>query len=451
MSIYLILLILLSFLSCKKYLAIKPDSKLTVPSTLADLQAILDFTNVMNLQSTPCFGEASTDDYFILEPDYDIYTIQAQQVYTWNRGDYNFINDWAKGYSPVYNANYCLDQIGNIPVTDQSQLQWDNVKGSALFYRSYYFMHLLWTFSKSYDSSSYNSDLGIVLRLTSDFNVLSTRASVKECYDRVIEDAKASVTYLPEYPLNLMRPSKGAAYGLLAKTYLSMRVYDSALKYSSLCLQINHDLIDYNGDPDVNGSVDADVPFKRFNKETIFYTEMNDDLLNNSFVAKIDTILYAMYDSNDLRKIAFFTPVGNYYKFKCIYTGNIYEYFSGIATDEIYLIKSECEAREGDAVTAMDDLNTLLIKRWKSGTFVPFSASNVQEALSIILTERRKELLDRGVRWIDIKRYNKDGANIILTRKMKGQTYTLQPNASYYALPLPADIIKASGVPQNEP
>jgi hypothetical protein len=403
----------------------------------------------MNLQTTPGFGASSTTDYFLSDADYNTYPLATQKVYYWQRGEYNFINDWSKGYHAIFNSNYCLEQIEK--VSPGGTTAWDNVKGSALFYRSFYFLHLLWDYAKAFDSSSYNKDLGIVLRLGSDFNVPSVRASVKECYDRVIEDAKSSLDYLPDYPLEVLRPSKGASYGLLANAYLSMRMYDSAFRYSALYLQLNNELIDYNGDPDINGDIANGVPFKKFNKETIFYTTMNSDLLNNSWIAKIDTVLYAMYDSNDLRKNAFFMPADNYFKFKCIYTGDIYYYFTGIATDEMYLVKAECEARQGIVGAAMDDLNTLLVKRWKAGTFVPLTASNADDALQIILTERRKELIDRGMRWMDIKRLNKENANIVLVRKIEGQTYTLQPNANYYALPLPADIIKASGIPQNEP
>jgi hypothetical protein len=405
----------------------------------------------MNLQTTPCLGEGSSDNYFLLESTYSSLTEAYRNIYTWKVKEYNFPNDWSKAYSPVFNANYCLDQVEKIKITPAIKLEWENVKGSALFYRSYYFMHLLWAFSKAYDSASYNKDLGIVLRLGSDFNVPSSRASVKQCYDRVIEDAKLSATYLPDYPLHVMRPSKGAAYGLLAKAYLSMRVYDSAFKYAALCLQLHNELIDYNGDADINGNIGASIPFKRFNKETIFYSEMSANFfIVSSSWAKIDTVLYSMYDSNDLRKTAFFLPASGYYRFKSIYTASSFYYFSGIATDEIYLIKAECEARSGKLNAAMDDLNTLLMKRWKSGTFIPLSALNSFEALNIILKERRKELLMRGVRWMDIKRLNKENENITLVRKIGGQTYTLAPNSNYYALPLPADIIQASGIPQNE-
>jgi hypothetical protein len=450
MVIFLLFAIVTGFISCKKYLELKPDNKLTVPTSVNDLQAILDYSNDMNLQTTPGFGSSSTTDYFISDADYDSYPVATQKVYYWQRGEYNFINDWSKGYHAIFNSNYCLEQISKLKISDATKLTWDNVKGSALFYRSFYFLHLLWDYAKAFDSSSYNQDLGIVLRLGSDFNVPSVRATVKQCYDRVIEDARSSLAYLPDYPLEPLRPSKSASFGLLANAFLSMRMYDSAFKYSVLYLQLNHELIDYNSDPDINGDIANDVPFKKFTKETIFYTTMNSDLLNDSWIGKIDTVLYSLYDSNDLRKTAFFMPVDGYFKFKCIYTGDNYYYFTGIATDEMYLIKAECEARKGNVANAMDDLNTLLIKRWKAGTFVPFTAANSDEALHIILTERRKELVDRGVRWMDIKRLNKENANIVLVRK-KGEIYTLQPNANYYALPLPADVVKASGIPQNEP
>ncbi|HRP30813.1 MAG TPA: RagB/SusD family nutrient uptake outer membrane protein [Agriterribacter sp.] len=449
--IFAIILLSMVFTSCKKYLAAKPDDKLTVPTTLADLQAILDFTNVMNIKTTPAGGSSASDDYFLIETTFNSLTEVSRNIYTWRLSDYYYPNDWSQSYSPVYNANYCLEQIEKIKITDQTEQEWKNIKGSALFFRSYYFMHLLWNYSMAYDSVSYDKDKGIVLRLGSDFNVPSVRSSVKECYDRVIHDAKLAAMNLTGRAINTMRPSKAAAYGLLAKAYLSMRIYDSAFKYSNLCLQLNNDLIDYNDDPDINGSIAADVPFKRFPKEVIFYSEMNTYyMVNSASRAKIDTVLYSMYDTEDLRKIAFFRSSSGYQRFKCIYTGSSTYYFTGIATDEMYLVRAECLARAGDTQGAMADLNALLVRRWKAGTFVPLTASNPSEALKIILIERRKELLMRGVRWMDIKRFNKENAVITLKRMIAGQEYKLQPNDNYYALPLPKDIIQATGISQNE-
>ena len=80
--VVLFLFVFAAITSCKKYLEVKPDSKLAVPTSLSDLQAILDFTNVMNLQTTPCFGEESTDDYFLLPSTYNSFSVALQKIYT---------------------------------------------------------------------------------------------------------------------------------------------------------------------------------------------------------------------------------------------------------------------------------------------------------------------------------------------------------------------------------
>jgi hypothetical protein len=122
-----------------------------------------------------------------------------------------------------------------------------------------------------------------------------------------------------------------------------------------------------------------------------------------------------------------------------------------LATDEIYLIRGECYARAGNKDAALTDLNTLMIKRWKNnGTWVPFTATDANDALGKILTERRKELCFRGTRWSDLRRSNKEAQfAITLTRVVNLQTYTLPPNDQRYVLPLPPDVIRLTGMPQN--
>jgi hypothetical protein len=165
---------------------------------------------------------------------------------------------------------------------------------------------------------------------------------------------------------------------------------------------------------------------------------------------RVDTALYQSYAENDLRKQAFYFPLDPGYVFIGTYNGNISSLFTGIATDEVYLMRAECRARQGDIQRAMDDLNTLLVTRFETGTFKEFTASNKEEALKVILEERRKELPFRCLRWMDIKRLNKEGANIVLKRIVGSETYTLAPNDKKYALPLPPDIIKLTGIPQND-
>lgn len=446
---WLLFILLISatvIISCKKYLDKQSDNSFVVPGTLTDLQALLDDADVMNEFATPSFGEASCDNYF--EP-IDIYNSGddgSKATYTWQPHDYIAPNDWSSAYLPVYNSNYCLETLASIPMNSANEITWENVKGSALFFRAYYFGQLAWIHAKAYDKSTAGKDLGIALRLTSDFNVTSTRATVEETYQKIVADAKESVMYLPELPEHPYRPSKAAAYGLLARTYLSMRQYDSAFKYTDLCLGLQNALLNYN---DASINVASNVPFQRFNKEIIFYTSMN-GLNITPLYSRADTTLYDSYSDSDLRKQIFFRPSTGYRRFKGSYSASGSNLFSGIATDEMYLTRAECYARAGEVANALADLNTLISNRWNNAyPYMDITASNAKEALEKILTERRKELLYRGIRWMDIKRLNKEDYNIVLMRNINGNIITLPPNDNRYALPLPSDIIQQTGMQQN--
>lgn len=443
-----VILFAINCISCKKYLEIKSDSALSVPTTIDDLQAMLDNTNNMNF-STPGYGDASADDYFLLDAAFNARGEKDRNAYIWLASISTFDTDWSRSYLAVYYANICIEQIEKIKKSDFNAVDWNNVKGSSLFFRSYYFLQLVWTYAKAFDLATASNDLGIILRLGSDPNELSVRASVKQCYEQIINDTKVSIQFLPNSPSVGTRPSKASAYGLLARTYLTMRQYDSALIYANLSLNINSQLIDYNNASDVN--IGGAVPFKELNRETLFYTKISTGYAGiNPSVGLVDSNLYILYNSNDLRRTAFFRSTGLYRSFKGSYTANAFTLFSGITTAEMFLTRAECYARAGNKDAALADLNSLMIKRWRNTVpFPPITAADANDAINKILIERRKELLFRGLRWIDIKRLNKEGKNIILKRLPGGQTYTLSPNDDRYALALPIDIIQITGVPQN--
>ncbi|WP_316740706.1 RagB/SusD family nutrient uptake outer membrane protein [Pedobacter antarcticus] len=437
--------------SCKKFLDEKSNKKMVVISELRDLQALLDDAATMNNGTTPGYMESSADDYFLPPSVYNAQPSGFKTVYSWGRFPYFYSNDWNKSYLAVYNSNVCLEFLERINKSSSNNFLWDNVKGSALFYRSYYYLLLAWQYGKAYDQTTSNTDLGIVLRSGSDFNVPSVRATIEQTYQQILIDTKTSAGLLPSTPEHVLRPSKAAAYGLLSRIYLSMRMTDSAYKYADLCLQIKDELMDYNGDEYINGNISAQLPFKIYNKETIFYTEMFQSFsLHATNKAKIDSFLVDSYDVNDLRRTGFFQASNPHYQFKGNYTGNASSLFTGIATDEILLTRAECLARMNRVDEAMSDLNKLLKTRWnKNVPYRPITAEDSKRALVLILQERRKELLMRGLRWIDIKRLNKEGYNITPTRLVEGKTVMLKPNDAFYALPLPDDIIEQAGLQQN--
>lgn len=442
----LALLITCSISSCKKYLDAKPNKQLMVPSTVEDLQALLDDYKTVN-ESDPAAAEMSSDNYYLTDPDWNSLSEDQRRLYTWepDRVFPLWPNQWSYAYEPVFVANTVLDNYAKVEMLSKDIAGLHNVKGQALFHRAKAFAHIAFVWAPAYDEATANTDLGIPLRLTSDFNEPSVRASVMETYNRIIADLKEAIQLLPVSQVTVLRPSKAAAYGLLSRVYVAMRRYEEAGLYADSALQLNSVLLDYNT---VNAGLAR--PFARFNKEVVMDTYAGNFPALSNNRAKIDSLLYASYAVNDLRRTIFFRSNNDgSYGFKGTYSGGTAG-FTGIANDEIYLIRAECQARAGRVTEAMQDLNTLLRTRWKANSFVPFTASGSAEALAIILQERRKELLYRGLRWIDLKRLNKEGAAITLKRIVNnGTVYTLSPNDRRYAVALPEDLLQISGMQQN--
>ncbi|MDX3916149.1 MULTISPECIES: RagB/SusD family nutrient uptake outer membrane protein [Olivibacter] len=448
-SVLLLIACVSNFFSCKKYLDKVPDKRLVIPHTLNDLQGLLDDYNNMIL--TIGEGEVSADDYYLTSNDWRSLADEGlRRMYVWEK-DYLFsssANAWLFAYRIVYWSNVVLENIENIDRNHNNTNEWDDLKGQALFMRGKTFLDIATVWAQAYDMEDANNEPGIPLRLNADFNIPSTRAGLADTYQQIIKDLSEAALLLKDSSVHPVRPSRAAAYGMLARAYLYMRDYTNCLHYSELSLRLKNDLMDYN---ELQG--DALFPIKEFNKEVIFASYMAAPQALNINRAKIDSNLYSSYAADDLRRKIFFRDNGDgTVGFRGSYFGGL-ALFSGLSVNELYLQLAECLIRQGDVNGGLSYLNVLLKTRWKveDGTslYKFKTASSASEALDIVLTERRKELLMRGLRWADIKRLNKDDRNIGIRRKVEGKIYELPPNDLRYALPIPEDVIDRTGMPQN--
>lgn len=451
---YAILLISLSGIGCQKnFLDKVPDKSLLVPVSLSDFQAILDNSNaVMNY--APYLSEIATDDIYITNDGFASQFNQDQNSYLWATDIFQGItgSDWNIPYQQVFYANIVLDGLNGLTKSPANQQQINQVRGAALFYRALAFYDVSQEFTKPYNPSTAVSDPGIPLRLTSDVNDVSKRGTEAQTYAQIISDLTEAGGLLPAAASYKTRPTKIAAFALLSRVYQTMQNYSKALEYASAVLDADSQLIDYNT-LDTAAAFPLPASLPKGNSEVLFYSV----LINNNFLGgaasltSVDTTLYRSYNDNDLRKKIFFNPQTNdVFLFKGYYTGNQLT-FAGIAIDEIFLIRAECYARLGNLAASMQDLNTLLIARFKVGTFQPITTSTPDEALGQVLTERRKELVYRNLRWTDLRRLNQDSRFMItLHRNINGKTYTLLPNDIKYTFPIPNDVISNSGIQQNQ-
>lgn len=449
----LMIAILLS--GCEKYLDVKSNSVLVIPQSPGDLQALLDHFTKIN-QSGASAGEMSSDDYYVSENDFQSLPVDQRKVYTWE-GNNLFSsndNDWVNSYNKIFIANTVLDNIPKLYLKGYDVSTVNDIKGQALFIRSYSLLQVAIAFSPAYNSNTAAGDLGIPLRLTSDINEEIKRASLEQTFERIIKDLIEATQLLNLVPAHVLRASKPASFALLARTYLYMGKYDKCFAYADSAIQIKQTLLSFN--PPEIPNINAKFPFNASsllynNPEILFASRMSLPKILNSTIAKVDTNLTNLYENTDNRKSVLFSKIGtsDVFMFKGSYEGNA-NLFDGLATDEVYLMRSESLARLNDIGGAMKDLNFLLRKR--SNDLFPYNeiiASNQEEALNIILIERRKSLVMRGLRWMDIKRLNIQGANITLRRMIGGTEYILPPNDLKFAIAIPESIISISKIPQN--
>lgn len=438
-------------LSCEKYLDVKPDQKLAVPESLDDLQALIDNYPIHIFQSDALevsAGEFTVTDANLASLSSDFH----RRMYQWD--SYNLFeegstaSDWSRYYTTIYNCNTALEGLAKIERNNLNAAQYDQIKGRALFVRAEKLFHASLVWCLAYDQKNASNTLGMPIRLDTDFNKRSFRSSLEDTYKQIIADATLSIQLLVKQTGSPVEPNQCIANALLAKVYLYMADYENAFKYADAALALNNQLLDYS-------TLDATKPYPipQFNKEVIYHCLAGYPQILNTTRAQIVDDLIASYEPGDLRLDLYFTKNADGTNgFRGLYSGTT-SLFMGIATDELYLIRAEAAVRLKRTDIALKDLNTLLVTRFKKEngktTYQEIKDMGSEELLARILLERRKSLIFRGIRWYDLKRLNRDGANIVLKRIVSGKEFILNPNDLRYALPIPNDIIELSDIIQN--
>lgn len=451
------LLIVFSFLICSAchrsdFLDAKPSSNLVIPSTVADYQGLLDNSSVMNL--TPTFGALSTDMYVVDPVLWESSVYPDKALYSWAADIYQgsqSSQEWNLPFKQVFTANQVLSGLSKLPqsvVTKQLQ-------GSAYFFRAHAFYQLSQTFCEGYEPATAASRMGLPLKLEADINGIKARSSLRDTYQQILDDLllASSLLSVNVDPVNRNRPNKAAAFGLLARVMLVMQEFEKARLYADSCLQIQSTLIDYSSVPLTS---ERYFPFEALNEETLFQA----NFLNSNYWSRladpepdlhIEKDFAGEYSSDDLRhQVLFFGKTDSSLGMNGGYGGTIAGNlpFSGIAVNEVYLIKAECLARLGDGEQAMACLNSLLEKRYRPGSYLPIQALPNSDLLNVILKERRKELVFLE-RWADLRRLNILGRDYTLSRDIGGESFSLLPNSLQYVFPIPQEEISSSGITQN--
>lgn len=189
---YLLILSLLSFISCKEYLETTPSDFLTPVNFYQNkTQLTLSLNGVYQVMSqSSCYGEIyqhamtqSTDEsilnYLNTSPSAGYYNVTA--------GNAEITNYWNNLYTGIDRANMLLENI-NV-ATDLSDLERQQIKAEAIFLRAYYYFLL----------TQWYGD--VPLRLASTKSALGTDfpfTPSKEVYNFIIDEMTAAEAMLSQ-------------------------------------------------------------------------------------------------------------------------------------------------------------------------------------------------------------------------------------------------------------
>ncbi|WP_295125288.1 RagB/SusD family nutrient uptake outer membrane protein [uncultured Chitinophaga sp.] len=489
-----VVLIALSLTSCDSFLAERPskNSSLEV-KTANQLEALLNNTTSFYTEGNRT-AIHSTDDYGFSAAMYKSsaspFSMATVQFATW---DYTYLPDdtregfWSTEYRKIFTANMVLSLVGTVEGTEAQKA---NLTADAHFVRAYSYFQLASTYCLPLSDATKNEP-GLPIKLSTSFEEDLKRAPLAAVYKQIesdlLEALKIQLPLMQENRARHWRASKAGVNGFAARYYLTMNNLPEALKYAEAALSEYSVLVDYNtemrygrtqnvvidpGKPE-SKTVTLQYPYTHDNqsdltdmigwKEFLYFRMLN----HESWWYIPSQSLLGLYDQDhDLRYR--YHVVENYsYDRGMInpsfdYPGYIFFFKdrlpSGPTVAEMLLIKAEVLARTNKPGDAATTLNQLRAKRLTPGAWVNLTATTADEAIKLVLEERRREM-PFTQRWQDIRRYNNNdyaADDVTLTRDFYPytiaavqtteaiKTYTLPKGSRRFAAPIPRTEMIAS-------
>ncbi len=431
------------------FLDIKRDRKQVVPETLDDFNLLLGDVSLFSGSSASSMRSAAAEEFTLSESAWGLLTTQGERnAYSWQ--DERFIGtecpDWNYGYKRILSAHIILEGLAKIERTSGNANVYDQIKGKALFHRANANFHLASEFAAPIGDEEHSA-YGLPLRKSADPQEVSIRSSVSETYDSILEDLLGARQLLGDESTDFYQPSKSTANAMLARVYLAMGRYNDALEAAKMVLDGAGKLLNYQN---FSASSRYSFPSRGVgNSEILFYDQGYSTESVAPTKGRINADLITSYAENDLRKNLFFKLESDgLYSYKGSYVGSS-SVFTGLALDEMYLIYAECLIRAGQVQLGLDKLNELLVTRFAKNTYQEYKGLEKNAALDLVLLERRKQLLIRGLRWIDLRRFNFiENRNIELHRTLAGKIYTIMAKDLKYTFLVPNNVIINSKVTQ---
>ena len=375
------------------------------------------------------------------------------QRWSYTADDQNIENIWLNGYQVIQEANIVLrniDKLGNTGAVNR-------VRGQALALRAHAHFDLLRYFGEEFSRNS--TKLGIPYVDVFNIEQKPARLTVKGTLDKIEADLKLSKSLLSntDIPIQSVTSVAGTnrAYidslvvdAMLARMYNYSGVSDSAIKYASYVINARQ----------LAGSSDFPLIWQDATTAEVIWSVKfqtgnsgpNDDVyyaVGNRASYRPTTNLLSLYNTNsDVRYSSYFQIRAKGSSSRLVVSKYLAKQpylnkpdgvtdFKVFRTGEMYLIRAEAYALQGNEALALTDLNTLRMAR---GADIGSESGAV--LMNAIFDERRKELVVEGQRFFDLKRTTRT-----VNRTTNCSNFcTLPPTAREWAFPIPQKEITAN-------
>ena len=417
------LVLTLAFWSCEDQLEIVPTHQLsatTALETIEDLDAALIsvYTGVRagayytrNYSEIP---DIMADD--LAEIAESLTNFSAQTNWNYVSNDTEVGNAWDRPFTTINRANIVISNIENVDeVVPGSK---NRILGQALALRALAHFDLLRYYGQSYDRNS--GALGIPIKIESNLE-RPARNTVKEVYDQIFADLTAAQGMLAstDVPINSIssksRIDLNGVNAIRARVSLYASQWQDAIDYASLVIDGDLKLAERNVFPSVwtqdnaaeeviwsiayTGSADGRIASNVYFVPNDRVGFVPSQVFLNLFSDPAADIRYGAYVTDQRPNRIGQVVAGKYLGRNGANDG--VNNFKALRMGEMYLIRAEAYARNGQEGLALSDLNALRVSRINGYTDVTLVGSAL---LNAILDERRKELFLEGHRWFDLRR-----------------------------------------------
>ena len=454
--IYIVLLLMgmtMTFASCDNYLNIEPKGK-RIPKSLADYEAFLRYEYGVHRMPVTQANYLLNDQY--LTNSYASYYPMYKANYNWDEEtDRAYWNNSDEGayYVPYGAINTCNLILEDVPeASDGTDKEKAEVMAYAKVLRAMNYFNLANYYANTYEASSAAAKLSVPLITSSLQDAPYHQATIQEIYEFIIKDLTEAVDDLPNMGTTILHPGKGAAYAMLARTYMQMMDYDRALDYADKALAINNELVDWvNFYKENKSKIDQEGTYPSLatplgvNSKDCY----NFNYGESSYASTISKMPVARAEGFEDGDAYFLSnwklrTLGSEIFYQGLTNGNIN--YGGMRTVEQYLIKAECLARKGLLQDAMDVLNHVRQSYILPEKYQPLTATIEAEAIGYIRQAKGNLLIFSIVPFVDARRYNAEGTYArTLTKEVDGKQVSLSPTSHLWTFPFPQGALDNPG------